>query len=100
MEVTSVILSFSTVFQSYQDDGRVNIKGSVQRSALSYQKESRLQWDQNSEIPWSELGVLTASLQVTVKILKLQTPDKFAIIILKLEQYSIYYSVMGPQDVD
>ena len=39
----------STVFQSFQDDGRVNMKGSVQWSAVKIREESRLQRDSN---PW------------------------------------------------
>ena len=37
--------SFSIVCKSFQDDGRVNMKGSVQWSAVQIRKESRLQRD-------------------------------------------------------
>ena len=37
----------STVFQSFRDDGRVNMKGSVQWSAVYVLEESRLQRDSN-----------------------------------------------------
>ena len=37
----------STVFQSFRDDGRMNMKGSVQWSAVLVREESRLQRDSN-----------------------------------------------------
>ena len=39
--------SLSTVFQSYKDDGRVSMKGTLQWSAVYVRKESRLQQDSN-----------------------------------------------------
>ena len=39
--------SLSTVFQSYRDDGRANMKGSVQWSAVYVREESLLKRDSN-----------------------------------------------------
>ena len=50
----------STVFQSFRDDGRVNIKGSVQWSAVWVQEESRLQRDSNPQPRDPKSAALTA----------------------------------------
>ena len=36
----------------------------------------------------------------TVKYLKIRTPDKFAVIILKVEQFGFTTRVMRPKDAD
>ena len=50
----------STVFQSFRDDGRVNMKGSVQWSAVKVREESRLQRDSNLRPRDPKSGALTA----------------------------------------
>ena len=50
----------STVFQSIRDDVRVNMKGSVQRSAVYVREESRLQRDSNPRPRVPKSGALTA----------------------------------------
>ena len=50
----------STVFQSFRDDGRVNMKGSVQWSAVQVREESRLQRDSNPRPRDPKSGALTA----------------------------------------
>ena len=59
----------SIVFQSFRDDGRVNMKGSVQWN----EEESRLQRDSN---PWSEVGSVNCSATRTLpfRIWKSQIP--------------------------
>ena len=50
----------STVFQSFRDDGRVNMKGSVQWSPVKVWEESPLQRDSNLRPLDPKSGVLTA----------------------------------------
>ena len=50
----------STVFQSFRDDGRVKMKGSMQWSAVKVREESRLQRDSNPRPRDLKSGALTA----------------------------------------
>ena len=42
-----IFTSFSTVFQSYQDNGRVKMEGCVQWNPVCDLKDSRLEWVSN-----------------------------------------------------
>ena len=59
--------SLSTEFQSYQDDGRVNMKGSVQCSTVLVQKESLPLQDLNPQPCDPKSEVLIARLRKRVK---------------------------------
>ena len=50
----------SIVFQSFRDDGRVYMKGSVQWSVVYVREESGLQRDSNPRPRDPKLGALTA----------------------------------------
>ena len=73
----------STVFQSFRDNGRVNMKGSVQWSAVWVREESRLQRDLNLRPRDPKSGALTARPHGQFKIWK------------KIKIKSFYY--MGEQ---
>ena len=56
----------STVFQSFRDDGRVNVKGSVQWSAIYVREESRLH-QQDEPVAFEKLKLVICDPELLLK---------------------------------
>ena len=50
-------MSLSTVYQAYQDVGRMNMKGSVQKEASFVWRKFLFPAGFKPEPPWSEVGI-------------------------------------------